>query len=64
MSDRMTNIKQVVDNYIGLSEREQLLLFTLRDALRAVTTGDHVSRAYNCQQVLEDGLARYEVSDD
>ena len=59
MTNRMTNISEVVDNFVGLSEREQALLFAIRDALRACTSGEHVSRAYRTQEILETALARY-----
>ena len=60
MTDRITNIAEVVDNFVGLSQREELLLFAVRDALRQSTTGPYVSRAIRAQEVLEDALARYE----
>lgn len=63
MTDRMTNIKDIVDNFV-VTEKEKALIFVLRRALRACTEGPTVSRAYNCQMILESALAKYGESDE
>lgn len=64
MTKRMDDIKQVVDNFCGPTEKEQALLFSIRRAYQECTTGQIVSRAYRASQILEDALAKHGASDD